>query len=103
MSSLGRERPSIVTAWRDSRSLPLRSSRPLCLNRRSFEALVSSLYAVHCEIFDGVSHDEFSHYVVGSRADETRIQVSYGEEGDVAGYVAAHSFRRKLRGELVAA
>lgn len=50
-----------------------------------------------------MSHDEFSHYVVGSRADETRIQVSYGEEGDVAGYVAAHSFRRKLRGELVAA
>jgi len=75
---------------------------PHKLSAEEFEALVSSLYAVHCEIFDGVSREEFSHYVVGSSADETRIQVSYGEEGDVAGYVAAHSFRRRLRGELVA-
>lgn len=74
---------------------------PSTLSAQETDALVSSLYAVHCEIFDGVSRDEFAQYVVLSSADQTRIQVSYGEDGGVAGYIAAHAFRRKLRGELV--
>lgn len=74
---------------------------PSTLSAREVDELISSLYAVHCEIFDGVSRDEFASYVILSRADQTRIQVSYGEDGSVAGYIAAHAFRRKLRNELV--
>lgn len=75
---------------------------PHTLSAPERDALVDALYAVHCEIFDGVDRAEFRRYVIESSADENRIQVSYGEAGDVAGYVAAHSFRRKLGGELVA-
>lgn len=74
---------------------------PSTLPAQEIEALVSSLYAVHCEIFDGVSREEFARYVVRSSAEQTRIQVSYGEGGVVAGYIATHAFRRKLRSELV--
>lgn len=74
---------------------------PSTLSAQETGALVSSLYAVHCEIFDGVSRDEFERYVVRSKAEQTRIQVSYGEDGDIAGYIAAHAFRRKLGDELV--
>ena len=74
---------------------------PSTLSEPEIDALITSLYAVHCEIFDGVSRDEFARYVVRSKADQTRIQVSYGADGDVAGYIAAHAFRRKLGDELV--
>lgn len=74
---------------------------PSTLSAQEIDALVSSLYAVHCEIFDGVSRDEFEKYVVRSSAEQTRIQVSYGEGGEIAGYIAVHAFRRKLRNELV--
>ncbi len=63
------------------------------------EALVSALYSVHCEIFDGVSREQFSEYVVHSTAKKTRIQLSYGENGELAGYLAIHAFRPLLRGE----
>lgn len=66
------------------------------------EQLITDLYSVHCEIFDGVSRDEFARYVVESKAEDTRIQVLYGEDKQIAGYVASHRFHRKLRGEQVA-
>src|SRR5262245_53023220 len=72
---------------------------PKTLSSAELDALVGSLYAVHCEIFDGVSRQEFSHYVVNSPADKTRIQLSYGEAGDLAGYIAVHAFRRTIQGE----
>lgn len=74
---------------------------PGSLSPQEVDALVSSLYEVHCEIFDGVGRDEFARYVVLSHAEQTRIQVSYGEDGSVAGYIATHAFRRALRGEMV--
>lgn len=72
---------------------------PKSLMPVALEALVDSLYAVHCDIFDGVSREEFARYVVNSPADKTRIQVSYGEGGDLAGYIAVHAFRRSVRDE----
>ena len=73
---------------------------PKALSPEAFRALVDSLYSVHIEIFDGVHRDEFERYVVGSSADQTRIQVSYGNDGQIAGYLAVHAFRRKFRGEM---
>lgn len=72
---------------------------PRTLGSVEREALVSSLYAVHNEIFDGVSREEFAAYVVESRAEKTRIQLSYGDGGELAGYLAMHAFRPTLRGE----
>lgn len=72
---------------------------PSSLSHADQETLISSLYSVHCEIFDGVSREQFSEYVVRSRAKKTRIQLSYGENGELAGYLAMHAFRPQLRGE----
>ena len=72
---------------------------PSTLSTADQEALISSLYSVHCEIFDGVSRDQFAQYVVRSTAKKTRIQLSYGENGEIAGYLAMHAFRPQLRGE----
>lgn len=71
---------------------------PKTLSEEAIEALVDRLYAVHAEIFDGVSRDEFSRYVVRSKAERTSIQVSYGPDGELAGYIAMHAFRRVFRG-----
>lgn len=73
---------------------------PKTLTSSAKEELITSLYAVHSEIFDGVSREEFGRYVVDSKAESTRIQVSYGESGEIAGYLAMHAFRRELGGEI---
>ncbi len=62
-------------------------------------ALTDKLYTVHSEIFAGVDRAEFGRYVVESPAERTRIRVSYGEDGALAGYVAVHAFSRVFRGE----
>jgi len=72
---------------------------PTTLSETDKDALISELYAVHTEIFDGVSREEFARYVINSPAKRTRIQLSYGENGELAGYLAMHAFRPKLRGE----
>src|SRR5437870_2905780 len=72
---------------------------PKALSASAREALVDTLYAVHCEIFAGVKRDDFAHYVVASPADHTRIQLSYGAGDELAGYIAVHAFRRSLGGE----
>lgn len=73
---------------------------PKSLSPEALEALVDSLFAVHTEIFDGVSRDEFQKYVVASSADQTRIQLSHGDGGEIAGYLATHAFRRVFKGEM---
>lgn len=72
---------------------------PKALGSSEKDALVSALYSVHSEIFDGVSREQFAQYVVDSPAERTRIQLSYGENGELAGYLAMHAFRPTLRGE----
>jgi CRP-like cAMP-binding protein len=72
---------------------------PKDLSAAELTALIDQLYSVHQEIFAGVDRAEFARYVVQSPADKTRIRVSYGEGGELAGYVAVHAFRRTFRGE----
>lgn len=73
---------------------------PKRLSSSDLSALTGALYAVHCEIFDGVTRDAFAAYVIESPADETHIQVAYGDGGEIAGYTAMHAFRRTFRGEV---
>lgn len=72
---------------------------PKSLDEAAVLALIDRLYAVHNEIFDGVSVEEFAKYVVRSQAERTLIQLSYGPGDELAGYIAMHSFRRSFRGE----
>lgn len=72
---------------------------PKGLSPADLTRLTDALYNVHSEIFDGVSREEFARYVVESSADETHIQLSYGEGDELAGYIAFHAFRRVFREE----
>jgi len=72
---------------------------PSGLSAEAAEAWIDRLYPVHCEIFHGVSRADFASYVVRSKAERTRIQVSYGPGDEIAGYVASHAFHRSFRGE----
>ena len=71
---------------------------PSRLSEPEVQSWINRLYAVHCEIFDGVSRDEFARYVVRSAADKTTIQVSFGADDQIAGYIAVHAFLRSFRG-----
>lgn len=73
---------------------------PARLSDAEVEGWINRLYPAHAEIFDGVSREEFARYVVRSPAERTRIQVMFGEGDEVAGYVAAHAFHRRFRGEV---
>lgn len=64
--------------------------------------LIEGLYAVHCEIFDGVEKEAFVKYVIDSKAELTWILLYRGEGGAIVGYLALHVFERRLHGELTA-
>lgn len=74
---------------------------PHTLSPAENAALIEGLYAVHCEVFDGVSRESFAAYVVNSKADETSIQLFRDPEGQLAGYVATHTFLRHVDGQPV--
>ncbi len=72
---------------------------PATLSDAALDALTDRLYGVHAEIFDGVSRESFARYVVRSPAEQTSLQLSYGADGELAGYIAVHAFKRRFRGE----
>jgi CRP-like cAMP-binding protein/uncharacterized protein (DUF2236 family)/bacterioferritin-associated ferredoxin len=74
---------------------------PETLDAKAHASLVDALYRVHCEIFDGVSRDNFVHYVIDSPADHTQVLVHRNEQREVVGYFALHQFRRSVRGQPV--
>ncbi|MCC6558775.1 MAG: hypothetical protein IT372_38070 [Polyangiaceae bacterium] len=75
---------------------------PRTMSPAARQALVDELYAVHCEIFEGVDKASFAKYVVDSKAEHTWIQLYKGERGRIVGYFAVHVYERELRGETVA-
>lgn len=66
------------------------------------QQLTDELYAVHCQIFDGVEKSSFTKYVVESKAQQTTIHVHKNAEGAVVGYFALHVFEKDLRGRTAA-
>ncbi|WP_316653043.1 hypothetical protein [Ovoidimarina sediminis] len=59
------------------------------------------LYAVHCQIFSGVSFKSFSSHVLQPPAEHTQIQIYRDGTGDLIGYCAFHRFVRDLDGDRV--
>ena len=54
--------------------------------------LVEALYQTHNQIFDGVDKDEFTKYVIDSKANETQILLQKHQE-NIVGYGAIHFYK----------
>lgn len=65
---------------------------PTRLSTAARERLAAEVFAVHCEIFDGLQFDSFRRYVLEPPSAETRLQVMRDPEGKAAGYIAIHSY-----------
>ncbi|MFT4627339.1 MAG: CRP-like cAMP-binding protein [Myxococcota bacterium] len=74
--------------------------RPHLLTEEDRASFIDELYAAHCDVFDGVTRESFTKYVIDSTADRTEIKVFRTEAGELAGYIAAHFFEREFAGEL---
>lgn len=75
---------------------------PATLEPAARQALLDGLYAVHCQIFDGVEKSAFAKYVIDSKAAHTIIQLHKNSEGAIVGYCAFHRFEQRLSGKLTA-
>ncbi len=56
------------------------------------------LYDVHTKVFKGVTKERFVTHVITPPAEVTKIRQYYGQENQLAGYCAAHSYRRQIKG-----
>ena len=75
---------------------------PRRLSPTERERLIDALFAVHCDVFDGVDRASFARYVVDSPAEATWIEVLMGDGEQIVGYFALHRFDRTLDGRTVA-
>ena len=57
------------------------------------EVLAQDLFAVHAQIFTGLSYEQFRSYVVERDAWRTWVYVKYNEARQVVGYTSIHAFR----------
>lgn len=57
------------------------------------ESLARELFAVHSQIFAGLSYEEFRSYVVERDAWRTWVYVKHNSAGQVVGYTSMHAFR----------
>lgn len=63
------------------------------MSRPDREALTRELFAVHAQIFTGLSYEEFRDYVVERDAWRTWVYVKHNSAGQVVGYTSLHAFR----------
>lgn len=75
--------------------------RPGILPEDERRALSQDLYKVHAAVFDGVSEEEFSAYVVSSPAADTSLLLYRNRDHDLIGYHGVHRFERSLDGRSV--
>jgi hypothetical protein len=64
------------------------------------DELARELFAVHAQIFTGLSFEEFRSYVVERDAWRTWIYVKHNAQGLVVGYTSIHAFRLLVAGRL---
>lgn len=64
------------------------------------EALALQLFAVHSQIFTGLSYSEFRSYVVERDAWRTWVYVKHNSAGQIVGYTSMHAFRVLMAGRL---
>lgn len=70
------------------------------LPREAREALSRELFAVHAQIFTGLTYEEFRAYVVERDAWRTWIYVKHNSLGQLVGYTSIHAFRLIVEGRL---
>ena len=70
------------------------------MSRSQREALTRELFAVHAQIFTGLSYEEFRSYVVERDAWRTWIYVKSNSQGQVVGYTSIHAFRLLVENRL---
>jgi hypothetical protein len=70
------------------------------MTRDQREALARELFAVHAQIFTGLSYDEFRSYVVERDAWRTWIYVKHNSAGQLVGYTSIHAFRLIVQDRL---
>lgn len=80
------------------------STRTQCLVLHHFsdaekEAICERLYALHNQVFRGVSYEAFRKYVVFSPAWRTWLYVRCTDNDEWVGYTALHAFRKTIQGE----
>jgi GNAT superfamily N-acetyltransferase len=63
------------------------------MTREAREALARELFAVHSQIFTGLSYEEFRSYVVERDAWRTWCYVKHNSAGQLVGYTSMHAFR----------
>lgn len=70
------------------------------MSRDEREVLTRDLFAVHAQIFTGLSYEEFRSYVVERDAWRTWIYVKHNSQGQVVGYTSIHAFRLIVENRL---
>jgi hypothetical protein len=68
--------------------------------RDAREALARELFAVHAQIFTGLSYEEFRSYVVERDAWRTWVYVKQNSSAQVVGYTSIHAFRLIVENRL---
>jgi hypothetical protein len=61
--------------------------------------LTEALFAVHSQIFAGLTYDHFREYVVERQAWRTWIYVKQNSVGAIVGYTSMHVFRMEVDGK----
>lgn len=69
---------------------------PARLSRHARGDLTQALYAVHRQIFDGVSPGRFRSNVVEAPAEATHIELYFAADETLLGYCAMHRYRRTI-------
>ena len=69
---------------------------PTRLSPVAQEAFIDSLYALHNQVFAGVTRERLAQYVVNPDASRTRIHIFKHAEGAWVGYNAVHIFEKEL-------
>ncbi|WP_249139007.1 hypothetical protein [Actibacterium sp. MT2.3-13A] len=75
-----------------------RTVDPSRLSPSARDAFGRELYAIHRQIFSGVTEERFRSHVIEPPAESTAVQIYLGAGGEVVGYCAVHRYRRRIGG-----
>jgi len=68
---------------------------PARLGKEERDRFIRELYAVQCQIFEGVDEKSFSNYIFHPNATRTRIKIFRNDQREMVGYSAIHQFEMR--------
>lgn len=74
---------------------------PAILSQQALAELCRELYAVHCQIFDGVDKVQFERKVFSPNAKWTKIRIFKNIKGKTVGYYALHTYEKVINSENI--